>query len=49
MLKCKGIDSPLPHGILITRIMQYGGVELYAKANPIMGLDIISQQILRKS
>jgi len=37
MLKCKGSDSPLPYGILITRIMQYSGVDLFVETSTIMG------------
>jgi len=38
MLKSKGDDAPLPYGILITRIMQYNGVDLFVEVSTTIGL-----------
>ncbi|QCD82443.1 hypothetical protein DEO72_LG2g2781 [Vigna unguiculata] len=38
MLRSKGGDAPLPYGILITRIMQYSGVDLSVDASTTIGL-----------
>ncbi|XP_052726056.1 uncharacterized protein LOC128194456 [Vigna angularis] len=37
MLKCKGSDTPLPYGVLMTHIMAYCGVNVDADANTHIG------------